>query len=127
MTGVSAHPAPLDFVRIGCGIGVLPQLQILHVPGFPLPPALFPAWQPVGHPIDDVLRVAGEQDAIGVPSTRDLPECFNHRAEGHAVVCSRWLGDPVVATRNPLRAWVQPLDQTAGAAGVLTVAPVAET
>src|SRR3954471_15703732 len=126
MSGVTAYPTPLNFVRVdrrGC---LFPQREILHITGLSFPPPRNPARQPLLHSIDDVLRIAGEQDAIGVPSSRELAKCFDDGAESHSIVGCRRFGDPVVVACDFLGPWMEPLNDTRRSAGILAIPSVAE-
>src|SRR5689334_23366539 len=116
MSDVSAHPSPLYLVLRRRFDGLFPQLEVLDRSRLSLPTSCHPAGNPRAHPFDDVLGVAGEQDAIRIATSRDLPKRLDHGAQGHPVVGGPWLRYPVIAPLHFTGLWMEPLDQATGAA-----------
>jgi hypothetical protein len=105
---------------------LLPELDVLKFTRLATPSAADPAMHPLVHPCDEVLRVAGEQDAASLPFARDDPESLDCASQGHLVVGRRWLGDPVIEAHESAGLGRLVLDDAGGAAGIAPLAAVAE-
>src|SRR5581483_11554559 len=86
MSGVPAHPAPLDRVRRARLDQLLPQLQVLDRSAFPLPAACLPGLDPFGAAFDEVLGV-GYVDHFGaLPAAADPLERRDRAGQGHFLI-----------------------------------------
>src|SRR5258708_12743548 len=64
---VAPHPAPLHLMRPDDLGELLPQLHVLELAAFALPPLLLPARQPLGHTFHQVFRVENVAHAPTLP------------------------------------------------------------
>src|SRR5258708_20285328 len=127
MTSMAAYPLPLHAMRRRRVNELVPEWKILDLAHLPAPSATRPAMNPLRHPLHQVLGVAGEQDPIEATLATDHTEGLDRAAKGHPIVRGGRLGDPVIPPRQPLRGGTPVLDHPRGAAGIVSLATVAQT
>src|SRR5688572_19580459 len=94
MTVVPAPPSACDAIVADGANRLPPELEVLDRAARSAPPTPRPSMHPLGHPRDQVFRVAGEHGIEHLALRTESAKCLDHRAERHPVIGRPRLGDP---------------------------------
>jgi hypothetical protein len=129
MSDVTTDPSPLTLVPTIANGGdrLEPQGEILDRATFAPPSARGPSEHPLLKAIDEVLGVAREDDTQRDAFGGQSAERFDDRAECHAVVRRRWIGNPKIAAHDGAGFRMQEFNQSGGASRCIAILSIAQT